>query len=69
MVPYLARMGARLLSRLLPTATAAATECCGGGCGYEYRCTQSGAYQRRWCCSQCSCAKSCTAWSTIATGC
>lgn len=40
------KIGARPLARVIPTATAEAGECCGGGCSYEYRC-YNGYYQRR----------------------
>jgi hypothetical protein len=58
------RIGERLLGHVLPTETASASTCCGGGCGYEYRCYNDAA-QRRYCCTTCSCTGSCTGWTKI----
>ncbi len=69
MVDLVERLGERVLAWVLPSTTAAAEPCCGGGCSYEYRCTSTGWYQRRWCCTQCSCAKSCTGWTNYQYGC
>jgi hypothetical protein len=65
----LSQVAERLLGRVLPAAKAEASQCCGGGCGYQYRCTSTGAYQRRYCCYDCNCVASCGSWSTIAKGC
>jgi hypothetical protein len=62
MIRVLEKAGERLLGRVLRTETAAAAPCCGGGCGYEYRCTDSGHRQRRYCCTNCACRKSCGTW-------
>jgi hypothetical protein len=59
------RLSEQLLKRVLPTDTASASTCCsGGGCAYEYRCSND-AEQRRYCCvnTGCSCTKTCTGWS------
>jgi hypothetical protein len=70
MIRVLEKTGERLLGRLLRTETADAAPCCGGGCGYEYRCLSTGWYQRRYCCTQCSCSsKSCGTWRNYLRGC
>ena len=58
------RIGEQMLSRVLPTTTAEAAPCCGGGCGYQYRC-YNGRYQRRYCCSDCQCRNTCGSWQSL----
>jgi hypothetical protein len=59
------RFGELVLSRVLPSATAEASQCCGGGCGYQFRCLSTGAFQQRYCCTDCQCRQSCGSWQTI----
>jgi hypothetical protein len=71
MIRVLEKAGERLLGRVLPTESAQAAPCCGGGCGWVYRCNQSTTwYQRRYCCFTCACTTSnCGSWQNYLRGC